>query len=139
MKDEFIFVYGTLRKAFALAMYDKLLRCSEYYADGTMQGKLFDVGGYPGAIASSDPNEKVYGELYRILRRSRLMVLLDDYEECSKRFARPHEYRRKHVPISFGKDRIVMAWVYMYNRDTARLKQICSGDYVRYRHDNRLV
>ena len=41
----------------------------EYYAEGIMQGILYEVCGYPGAIQSNSANDKVFGELYQLLDR----------------------------------------------------------------------
>jgi gamma-glutamylcyclotransferase (GGCT)/AIG2-like uncharacterized protein YtfP len=88
------------------------------------------VRGYPGAIKSSDANDKLFGELYKMLDRKRVLVLLDDYEECSERFPKPHEYSRKQVSIELSDGGSVIAWVYLYNHDVSKLQQIISGDYL---------
>jgi gamma-glutamylcyclotransferase (GGCT)/AIG2-like uncharacterized protein YtfP len=67
MTGEFIFVYGTLRKGAVTAMSHVLARHGEYFADGYLQGKLYEINGYPGAIESDNAEDKVYGELYRII------------------------------------------------------------------------
>jgi gamma-glutamylcyclotransferase (GGCT)/AIG2-like uncharacterized protein YtfP len=61
--SEFIFVYGTLRKQKASNMYHVMANHCEYFSDGVMNGTLYEVCGYPGAIESSDANDKVFGEL----------------------------------------------------------------------------
>ena len=130
MTLEFIFVYGTLRKQSASNMHAVLANYCEYYSDGVMQGKLFEVDTYPGAIESSDPNDMVFGELYRMLDRKRVLALLDDYEECSNKFPLPHEYIRKPLAIELAGGDSVVAWVYLYNHDVSKLQQILSGDYL---------
>ena len=127
---EFIFVYGTLRRQSTSNMRAVLARYCEYCSDGVIHGKLFEVRDYPGAIESSDVNDKVYGELYRMLDRKRALALLDDYEECSNRFPLPHEYSRKRLPIALPGGDSVVAWVYLYNHDVSKLQQIASGDYL---------
>ena len=96
---EFLFVYGTLRKPIASDMHPMLAGGCEYYAEGIMQGILYEVCGYPGAIQSNSANDKVFGELYQLLDRERVLARLDEYEECSGRFPKPHEYIRRQVPI----------------------------------------
>ncbi len=130
MASEFIFVYGTLRKQIASNMHHLLASHCEYFSDGAMQGKLYEVCGYPGAIESSDANDKVFGELYKMLDRKRVLALLDDYEECSDRFPMPHEYSRKQLSIELIGGGSVVAWVYLYNHDVSSLQQIISGDYL---------
>ncbi len=96
MSNEFIFVYGTLRKETATAMYHVLARYCEYFSDGYMQGKLYEVDGYPGAIESDDPDNKVQGELYKIVSPELVLPQLDEYEECTDKYPQPHEYVRKN-------------------------------------------
>lgn len=130
MALEFIFVYGTLRKQVALDIYDVLANHCEYFSDGVMQGTLYEVTGYPGAIESCDANDKVFGELYKMLDRKRVLDRLDEYEECSERFPMPYEYSRKQLSIGLIGGGSVVAWVYLYKYDVSKLKQIISGDYL---------
>ncbi len=130
MAAEFIFVYGTLRNQIASNMHHLIASYCEFISDGLMHGTLYEVRGYPGAIKSSDANDKIFGELYKMLDRKRVLVLLDDYEECSERFPKPHEYSRKQVSIELSDGGSVIAWVYLYNHDVSKLQQIISGDYL---------
>ena len=127
---EFLFVYGTLRKPIASDMHPMLAGGCEYYAEGIMQGTLYEVCGYPGAIQSNSANDKVFGELYQLLDRDRVLARLDEYEECSCRFPKPYEYIRGLVSIELFDGEAVLAWVYLYNRDVSKLQQIQSGDYL---------
>jgi gamma-glutamylcyclotransferase (GGCT)/AIG2-like uncharacterized protein YtfP len=72
----------------------------------------------------------VFGELYRMLDRKRVLALLDDYEECSNKFPLPHEYIRKLLAIALAGGDSIAAWVYLYNHDVSKLQQILSGDYL---------
>ncbi len=130
MAPEFIFVYGSLRKQIASSMYHVLVSHCEYFSDGVMQGTLYEVCDYPGAIESCDTNDKVFGELYKMLDRKLVLARLDNYEECSDRFPAPHEYFRKQLSIGLFGGGSVLAWVYLYNFDVSNLQQIISGDYL---------
>jgi gamma-glutamylcyclotransferase (GGCT)/AIG2-like uncharacterized protein YtfP len=130
MAAEFVFVYGTLRKQMASDMYHVLARYCDYFSDGVMRGKLYEVCGYPGAIESGDANDKVSGELYKMHDPKLVLAQLDEYEECSDRFPIPHEYSRKRLSIELGCGDSVVAWVYLYNHDVSKLQQLFSGDYL---------
>ena len=130
MAAEFIFVYGTLRKQMASDMHHVLAKHCDYFSDGVMHGRLYEVCGYPGAIESSDTKDKVSGELYKMHDRKLVLARLDEYEECSDRFPMPHEYSRKPVAIELSGGDSVVAWVYLYNHDVSKLQQIFSGDYL---------
>lgn len=132
MTTEFIFVYGTLRKETATSMYHVLARHCEYFSEGYMHGKLYEVNGYPGAVESENPNDKIYGELYRIGNSGLVFPLLDEYEECTDKYPEPHEYIRKKLTISLSGVGSIAAWVYVFNHDISNLIQIESGDYLKY-------
>lgn len=126
--SEFLFVYGTLRRH--LIQNQRLQRNAEFIAEASMRGRLYLVNGYPGAVDSTDFADNVLGELYRIHRPPALFNILDDFEECSAKFAKPHEYRREQRQVNLPDGRQITAWVYLYNRDVADLTQIVSGDFL---------
>ena len=132
MSCRFIFVYGTLRKEISSSMYHVLTSHSEYYGDGFIQAKLYEIDEYPGAIETENQESKVKGELYKIINEAQLLSKLDEYEESSNNFPQPHEYVRKKLPVSLINGGKVMAWVYFFNHDTSNFTQIMSGDYLSY-------
>lgn len=132
MINEYIFVYGTLRKHITSQMQRVMRRYCEYIGQGKIQGKLYEVSGYPGAIESDNRHDQVYGELYRIVNSNTLLQQLDEYEGCSHTFAEPHEYVRKKIPVILHKESILNAWVYIYNHETSKLEQIKSGNYLSF-------
>lgn len=132
MASEFIFVYGTLRKETATSMYRVLARYCEYFSEGYIQGRLYEIDSYPGVIESDNPNERVKGELYRLNDCKHVLSQLDEYEECSDAYPQPHEYVRKQVLVSLEGGGSVMAWVYIYNKDVSSHQLIESGDYLEF-------
>lgn len=126
--SEFLFVYGTLRRK--LIENQRLHHHAEFITEATMRGRLYLSDGYPCAVDSTDFEDVVHGELYRIGRRSGVLAMLDDYEECSAKFATPHEYRREQRSVSLADGRKFNAWVYLYNWDVECLPQIVSGDFL---------
>lgn len=132
MAREFLFAYGTLRKGCAVNAYRILNRYCDYFAEGVLNGQLFEVDGYPGVVATGHVAETVVGELYVVNSKEKLLAALDEYEECTDNFPQPHEYMRQRLPIKLADGDVVQAWVYVYNRPTDALKRIDSGDYLKY-------
>lgn len=128
MTENYLFVYGTLRKN--TARHDLLHSFCDYLDSGTLQGCLYQVPDYPGVVASDDPQQQVVGEVYRIHNPQSLFAELDDYEECSSSFAEPHEYVRQQQAVTLSNGLKVSAWVYLYNQSTSGLKLIASGDFL---------
>ena len=125
---EYLFVYGTLRRY--LIQDPRLQHHAEFIAEASMRGLLYLLDGYPGAVDSNDFADNVLGEVYRLRRSQALFNVLDDYEECSAKFAQPHEYRREQRLVKLADGRECQAWVYLYNWDVTKLPQIVSGDFL---------
>jgi gamma-glutamylcyclotransferase (GGCT)/AIG2-like uncharacterized protein YtfP len=117
--EEYLFVYGTLRSQ----MNDPLHRLLEKHAvlvgTGSFQGRLYDLGRYPGAIPSHGKNDRVLGEIYRFSESQRPLEILDEYEG--------HRFKRKRATS-------LPCWIYLYARSVRHRPRISSGDYIRYRN-----
>lgn len=135
---EHLFVYGTLRRQVGHPMHRTLLAYAELRGAGRLAARLYDLGDYPGATPAADADAWVHGEIYRI-RDARLLPLLDEYEECSARFPRPHEYVRQVQHLHAGNGRRLRAWVYLLNRKGNDLRQIPCGDYLQDLRERRRV
>jgi len=103
-----------------------------YIANATLQGQLFQVAKYPGAVISANKSHQVHGEIYRLLKPSLTLQKLDDYEECSDRFPKPHEYKRTLQRVVLATGESMQAWVYLYQYPLTGLKRIENGDYVAF-------
>ena len=123
--DAYLFVYGTLRSQ----MNDPLHRLLETHAifvgSGFFQGKLYDIGRYPGAIRSRSNTDRVTGEIYQLSEPRRALEILDEYE--GRRF------RRKLATIVQEDGKSIACWIYLYARSITHRSLIRSGDYVQYR------
>ena len=129
--SEFIFVYGTLRRGANHLVHETLAHRSQYYGEGYMLGKLYDVGDYPAAVQSENAHDKVYGEVYNI-SDNEVLTQLDHYEECTDDFPQPYEYMRNLVLITLNsQNEMLEAWAYIFNHDVSILRQITSGDYLK--------
>lgn len=127
---DFLFVYGTLRRACAHPMHAVLAADSRYMGIAHYQGKLYRVSHYPGVVPSDNPAQQVVGEVYQLLKPAQTLAELDRYEECSADFPAPREYRRELQLVTLENGASVSAWVYLYNRQLTGLKPIVSGDYL---------
>lgn len=126
---DYIFVYGTLRKDSKNQMYYILARYADFIGEGRFMGKLYNIGEYPGAVSSNDPDDVVRGEVYALRDPKQVLRVLDDYEGCGQDDPSPTEFRRERVLISLENGEKINAWIYIYNRPTDGLKVIPSGDY----------
>lgn len=129
---QYLFVYGSLRKAKDGSLHRYLQNQTQFIDTATLNGKLFEISGYPGAVVSTNCVSRILGEVYRIKQPEAALHTLDHYEECSPDFPTPHEYRRIQKIITLSTGKPVVAWVYVYCRSVSHCKLIVNGDYAVY-------
>lgn len=127
--SEFLFVYGTLASHSAHPMHRHLAGSADYAGEGYFNGQLYRIGPYPGAIPSAHPDDKVFGELYRLDDPPKVLTPLDDYEGCSPDAPQPTEFVRQLQTIHLEDGTRVQAWIYLFNQTVADLPRIISGRY----------
>ncbi|MET0465791.1 MAG: gamma-glutamylcyclotransferase family protein [Chitinophagaceae bacterium] len=128
-----LFVYGSLRSHFRSAAYEYIARYFDLAGDATVQGKIFDMGEYPGAIPGDD-DSVIVGELYQIKNEREFawaICQLDDYEGVHVEAHESPLYRREIVQVSSGSSSIP-AWIYWFNGDVTGKPLVASGDMVNY-------
>jgi gamma-glutamylcyclotransferase (GGCT)/AIG2-like uncharacterized protein YtfP len=110
-----LFAYGTLMRGFAL--HRLLARGARYVGDGTVAGRLVDLGAYPGAVP--DAHARVAGEVYAIE---------DEVTWAALDSAEGPQYHRGVIDVLMrdGDERV--ACVYWY-RGPLRGVPIPGGDY----------
>ncbi len=128
--DEYIFVYGTLRRDTNSEMHHLLAKYAEFVSDATYRGKLYQIDYYPGAVPSDDPNDVVQGEVYLLDQADVVLPLLDLYEACGPAFPEPNEYSRQKQSVLLKDGRTVTTWIYLYNHPTEGLESIKLGNFL---------
>ena len=126
-KKEFLFVYGSLKKGFGHEMHGHLLKHSTFLSEGIYQGKLYRIDWYPGMVPSSDPTDRVYGEIYEMHHPELLLKILDSYEAYDAGNPTPCEYLREIQPVTTLENVTLSCYVYLYNWPIDQANQIPSG------------
>lgn len=130
---DYLFVYGTLRKAQDGSLHPYLRAKAEFVGPAHIAGKLYRVEHYPAWVpAPPYAGNKVYGEIFRLHQPQAALALLDEYEECGPAFTKPWEYRRIVRKLTLPDGSRLSAWLYQYNRPVAQLQRISGGDYARF-------
>jgi gamma-glutamylcyclotransferase (GGCT)/AIG2-like uncharacterized protein YtfP len=114
-----LFVYGTLRSGSSAAAARTLHARAGRVGTGSIAARRLDLGAYPGAVPSSDPTDRVVGEVWAITpgAETELLGLLDDYEGCA-----PDPtplFRRALADVRCDDGRTRRAWAYYYARPIA--------------------
>lgn len=126
MADEYLFVYGTLKRRGGSAAHEMLTQSATYVADAAFQGRLYLVSWYPAVVESDESNDQVYGEVYRLSDPLRVLERLDRYEGCGEPGA---EYERHQRPVVLSTGETRATWIYLYQHSTQSLQRIESGEF----------
>jgi len=108
-----VFVYGTLRRGFG---NHRLLAGARFLGEARTARayRMVSLGGCPGMLAGTS---RVVGEVYEV--DDETLLRLDRLE------GHPYMYRREPVRLhGFAK-----VEAYIYQRDSARLPEVASGDW----------
>jgi gamma-glutamylcyclotransferase (GGCT)/AIG2-like uncharacterized protein YtfP len=127
---ELIAVYGSLMTGMGgceeLGIGDEL----RFVSPCEIQGRLFDLGDYPGLLLASGT---VQAELYEIVD-SAVLPRLDVFELYDPDDPNGSLYIRRRVRLAQPD---CDAWLYEYNRDVSGKSSIPSGNWRRHRDQNR--
>ncbi len=123
----YLFVYGTLRRHGTTSIRLALAQDSVFVGVGKFRGRLYDLGRYPGAVASAAKNNLVVGEVYRLGTPKTAFAALDAYE--GRRF------QRKRAVIRLLNGKKITSWIYLFTGATTGHALIPSGDYVKHLKD----
>jgi len=129
MTSNHLFVYGTLMRGFDHPMAQLLAANADFLGEARCRGRLYLVKHYPGLVLSDDPNDIVFGELFRLRQPTELLREFDMYEACGEGFKEPTEYVRQMLSVT--RDGAVSeAWTYIYNWPVTHLPRIASGRFM---------
>ncbi len=157
----YLFVYGTLREGVEVPFKKKLAGDMEFVGRSQIQGKLYDIGDYPGAVKEGKERQKekqkeqekeeleqkqeqddkvkarqggsvIKGEIVMIKNPRKVMALLDEYEGYNPKEIKTSEYLREKAQVKLEDGKEVEAWVYWYNLPVEGKRRIRHRDYLDY-------
>ena len=129
-KYQYLFVYGTLKRDLRKHVLPEVDENLEFVGETTINGKLFDLGEYPGAVP--DERSKIKGEVFRLLRPRKVISVLDAYEGYDAADKKRSEYLRKKERVTLGGKTDLDVWIYWYNQEPPSSGRIRHQNYVTY-------
>lgn len=130
-----LFVYGSLRSGFRNPAYEYLTRYFSLLGEAVVKGKFFDKGPHPVAVPAAD-DSFINGELYGLKNQEEFnwaFEQLDDYEGVNVEEGETPMYKRELVTV-YQAGAASQAWIYWYNGSTEDMKEISTGDVLKYLH-----
>jgi gamma-glutamylcyclotransferase (GGCT)/AIG2-like uncharacterized protein YtfP len=125
--NSYLFVYGSLMSTAGHRMGARLNGEARRIGAASMQGRLYRVSWYPGAVDSTDPAQRVHGEVWALDDPKRALAWLDDYEGIAPGRGASGEYQRLERLVRLATGTEEVAWVYLYQGDVMRLAVISDG------------
>lgn len=126
---DLLFVYGTLLSGIDHPMGRKLRNEATLLGPASTRGRLYQISWYPGLVPSTETNDMVKGELYRLPEPQKSFIWLDEYEAVDS-----GEFSR-NVGEVFHKGSPLKAWMYIYQSNTVTGKWLIGGDFKEAMHD----
>ena len=102
---------------------------SIFLGEAKLEGRLYDLGKYPGLVPVEGCGQWVKGHVFELSNAESMLPVLDKYEGTTAEFEQPTEYVRVETSVELNKEAIT-CWLYQYNYPTDHLSLIASGDYL---------
>ncbi len=130
---EYLFVYGTLMRAFSENPFRLLLeKKTQFVGEAFTYGKLFLVDYYPGLIYNTpSENNKVYGEILSFESGSNFLTYLDQYEDYYPKNSTNSLYTRDLKEcFLLENNELFNCHTYIYNKNVDNLKYLINGRFI---------
>jgi gamma-glutamylcyclotransferase (GGCT)/AIG2-like uncharacterized protein YtfP len=125
---DLLFVYGTLCRGLSR---NKFLRAAgaRYEGRGSVRGRLYDLGDFPGALPAQGDSVQVGGEVYRLPNPESALKVLDGVEAFGPASPQTSLFRRELVEVRLENRVTVQVWIYWLNRWYGPRRRIVTGNY----------
>jgi|GEM_PF-683060 len=111
----YLFVYGTLTRRYNNPYAANLQEGATYVSEGKINGLLYHLEHYPGAVLSDVADCWVNGEIDHLLNNQTLLHMLAEYEGYTEAFPGLSKFIRVKAPVLTPADGWLQCWVYLYN------------------------
>jgi gamma-glutamylcyclotransferase (GGCT)/AIG2-like uncharacterized protein YtfP len=128
---EYLFVYGLLLPALAPAELADVICSLEAVGRARVQGRLYDLGHYPGAIVEAESDSCINGVIYRLPPTRSVLSLLDQFEDVNATNPDEGLYVRLKAMARLEDGQELEVWIYQYNKDLTQAEYLPDGDYGR--------
>src|SRR5947207_1608067 len=123
---DFLFVYGTLRRLSRHPMARSLGEQARFMGQGSVAGRLYNLGRYPGMTAAACAADRVVGDVYQLADEDTIREL-DRYENAESPL--PSYFERGPAEVRLTDGRLLQAMVYWFRGHVDETQRIASGDY----------
>src|SRR5262245_43318505 len=113
--SEYLFTYGTLRSGLApfelpSELSDVVTRLRSIWT-GFAQGRLYNLGEYPGAVLESAGGARITGEVFQLPDDETTLAALDAYEGFDSQDFESSLFVRVKSEITIESDAKLVCWI----------------------------
>lgn len=128
---EHLFVYGTLLPGSAPDESAAAAAQLRPVAQGTVAGRLYHLGHFPGAVLDAGSGQRVFGTVFALPQDPAclcaLLRSLDEYEEFDSAAPAKSQFVRTRTLVSIDGGTTLDCWIYVYNRNVEGIPIIAAG------------
>jgi gamma-glutamylcyclotransferase (GGCT)/AIG2-like uncharacterized protein YtfP len=124
---DYLFAYGTLQPGFAPTKIARVAAKLRTVGEGFVRGELYDLGGYPGAVADPAAKGKITGTVMELPEDEDVLARLDKYEGFDPHSPATSEYIREQQVVELKTGGTMECWFYRYNRKPKDSDRVKSG------------
>ncbi len=129
-----LFVYGTLLSGCGGSLGDverqRLAQEARCLGEAFVEGRLYDLGGYPGLRVARPRMSRVFGEIYTLAEPEQTFKWLDHYEGVGGAADAGDEYVRKMVPAQLTSGSQLQVWSYVLVASGGNYLEIPEGRWL---------
>src|ERR1700677_3617377 len=129
--SEYLFAYGTLQPGLAPTKIARVAAKLRPVGEGFVRGVLYDLGGYPGAVADPGAKGRIIGTVMELPEEEGVLERLDRYEGFDPQAPETSEYIREKQTVESKTGGTVECWFYRYNRRAKNAPIVESGEWGR--------
>ncbi len=115
--SQYLFAYGTLQPGLAPTKIARVAAKLRPVDGGFVRGALYDLGGYPGAVADAKADGEIAGTVMELPEEEGVLERLDRYEGFDPTAPETSEYIREKQVVELKAGGTVECWFYRYNRE----------------------
>jgi gamma-glutamylcyclotransferase (GGCT)/AIG2-like uncharacterized protein YtfP len=125
--SQYLFAYGTLQPGLAPTKIARVAEKLRPLGEGFVRGVLYDLGGYPGALADPGAKGRISGTVMGLPEDESVLARLDAYEGFDPQSPETSEYIRERQIVELKAGGTVECWFYRYNREPQDSRRVESG------------
>lgn len=125
-----LFVYGSLMRRAGGPWAKRLEALGEWVGEGSVPGRLYALGWYPGLRPAQADHERVRGEVWRLPDPAAAFAKLDPYEDCFPDSPETSLFVRGRVQALLDAGGSVECWIYEYKGPLDGADFLPSGDFL---------